>query len=63
MAKKAKMTNIEIINKIEETVNVLILPITAIIAIWWEFDVAVYVSAIAGALNGVLECVKMFIKD
>lgn len=49
------------IDKIEKTVEVLIVPATTIGAIW-GFDIAVYVAATGGALVGILECVKAFCK-
>lgn len=62
MAKKEKMTKTEIIDKVMATLNVLVIPVTSIIAIWWDFDAAVYVAATVAAINGVLECVELYMK-
>lgn len=64
MAKKeeVKMTKTEIIDKCIKTLNVLVIPVTTIIAIWWDFDAAVYVSATVGAINGVLELIELYLK-
>lgn len=62
MAKKeTKQTKTEIIDKVIKTLNVLVVPITTIIAIWWDFDAAVYVAATVAAINGVLECVELYL--
>lgn len=61
MAKKTKMTKKEIIDKTIETVEYLIVPVSAVAAIW-GFDISVYVAAVAGAIIGVLKCVEEFIK-
>ena len=60
MAKKEKMTTTEIIDKIIKTLDVLLIPVTTIIAIWWDFDAAVYVAATVAAINGVLECLEVY---
>lgn len=62
MAKKeVKQSKKEIIDKIIKTVEILITPATMIGAVW-GFDIAVYVSAVAGAIVGILTCVQTFIK-
>lgn len=65
MAKKTtnKMTNVEIIDKIIDTLNVLVIPVTTIIAIWTSFDAFVYVAGGVAVINGILEYVKLFIKE
>ena len=62
MAKKVKTSKIETIDKIMETLNIWAVPVSATIALWWGFDVSVDVLAVVGAINGVLDCVKRFIK-
>lgn len=63
MAKKVKASKTETIDKIMETLNIWAVPVSATIALWWGFDATVYVLAIVGAINGVLDCVKkLFIK-
>lgn len=63
MAKKeVKQSKKEIIEKIIKTIEILIVPATAVGSIW-GFDIGVYVSAVAGALVGVLRCVQTFCKD
>ena len=57
MAKK--MTKTEIIDKIIATLNVLVIPVSTIIAIWGSFDASVYVAGAVAAVNGVLEYIKI----
>lgn len=61
-AKKTKMTKKEIIDKCIETTEYLIVPATAILAIW-NIDAGVYVAAIAGFVISGLRLVEVFIKD
>ena len=60
MAKK--MTKVEIIDKIIDTLNVLVIPVTTIIAIWTSFDASVYVAGGVAVVNGILEYAKLFCK-
>lgn len=62
MAKKTKMSKKEIIDKTIKTVEYLIVPVAGVAAIW-GFDISVYVTAVAGALIGILKCVEVFVKD
>ena len=63
MAKKeTKMTKTEIIDKSIKTVEYLIAPITAVLAIW-DVDAGVYVAAGAGVIVSILSFAKLFIKD
>ena len=48
--------------KIMKTANILVLPIASAIAVWVDFDAAVYSTAIVGAIDGVLQCVEVFLK-
>lgn len=64
MTKKAevKMTKKEIIDKCIQTTEYLIVPITAVLAIW-NIDAGVYVAAIAGFIISGLRLAEVFIKD
>lgn len=50
------------LQNIIDTLNVLVLPVSTIIAIWWDFDASVYVAGAVAAVNGVLEYLKLFCK-
>lgn len=62
MAKKETKTPIETIDIILELINIWTVPVIATIALLWGFDPTVYVLAIVGAINSILECVKVFLK-
>lgn len=64
MAKKGKIktTKTEIINKVIKTIEYLITPITAALAIW-NLDAGIYVASGAGIIVSILTFVKLFIKD
>jgi len=63
MAKKeTKLTKTEIIDKVEQLLNIWTVPVSATIALLWGFDPTVYVLATVGAINGVLECVKVYLE-
>ena len=62
MAKKAKLTKKEILDKSIKTVEYLIAPLTAVLAIW-DLDCGVYVAAGAGVIVSILTFVKLFVKD
>jgi hypothetical protein len=61
--KQVKQSKKDIIDKIIQTLNILVIPVSTIIGIWTSLDAGVYVAAVVAAINGVLECVKLFIKD
>ena len=63
MAKQVKTSKKDTINKIMELLNIWTVPVIATITLLWGFDPSVYVLAIVGAINSILECVKVFIKD
>lgn len=65
MAKKeqTKKTTKQIIDTILELINIWTVPTIATIALLWGFDPTVYVLAIVGAINAILDCVKVFIKE
>ena len=60
--KNVKMTKKEIVNKCIQTVEYLIVPVTAGLAIW-NIDAGVYVAAIAGFIVSGLRLAEIFIKD
>ena len=65
MAKKAepkKMTKKEIIDKCIQTVEYLIAPVTAVLAIR-DIDAGIYVAAISGFIVSGLRLAEVFIKD
>lgn len=45
-----------------KTVNILAAPIAAAIAVWVDFDVAVYVAAIAQMINSAMQGISVFLK-
>lgn len=63
MAKKEAKSTKEVIDIILELINIWTVPTIATIALLWGFDPTVYVLAIVGAINSVLDCVKVFLKD
>lgn len=62
MAKKEAKSTKEVIDIILELINIWTVPVIATIALLWGFDPTVYVLAIVGAINSILDCVKVFIK-
>ncbi len=50
------------LQKIIDTLNVLVIPVCTVISIWWNFDSSVYVAGGVAAVNGVLEYLKVFCK-
>lgn len=60
MAKKS--SKVEIIDKSIQTIEYLIAPVTAVLAIW-NIDAGIYIAAGAGVLVSVLNFVKLFVKD
>lgn len=65
MAKKAQAKGMkkETLQKIIDTLNVLVIPVSTVIAIWASLDVSVYVAGGVAAVNGVLEYLKLFCKQ
>lgn len=61
MAKQTKKTPIEIIDTVEQLMNIWTVPVSTTIALLWGFDPTVYVLAVVGAINGILECIKVFL--
>ena len=60
--KKTKMTKTEIIDKTIKTVEYLIAPVTAVLAIW-DIDAGMYIAAGAGMIVSILSFVKLFVKE
>ena len=58
---KKTITKTEIIDKCIKTVEYLIAPVTAVLAIW-GLEVGIYVSAFCGMLISILTFVKLFMK-
>ena len=50
------------LDKIIDTINVLTIPVASVIAIWWETDVAVYVSGAMAIVTSICEYLKYFCK-
>lgn len=65
MAKKAEVKTSKkvIIDKIIDTLNVLVIPVSTVVAIWSSFDLSVYIAGGVAAINGCLEYAKLFIKE
>ena len=59
-AKKTKMTKKDIIDKCIKTTEYLIVPVTAVLAIW-DIDAGVYVAAVAGFVVSGLRLAEVFI--
>ena len=55
------MKALEIINKIQQTIELLVIPTTAIAAVW-GIDIAAYVSGGAALIVSAFEYSKLFIK-
>lgn len=53
----------ETLNKIIDTLNILVIPVSTVIAIWASIDVSIYVAGGVAAINGVLEYLKLFCKQ
>lgn len=52
----------KICENVIKTVNILATPIAAAIAVWVDFDTAVYVAAIAQVINSAMQCISVFLK-
>lgn len=65
MAKKeeVKSTKKEIIDKVIDTLNILVIPVSSVVAIWASLDVSAYVAGGVAVINSALEYWKMFLKD
>ena len=49
------------LQKIIDTLNILVIPVSAIAGVW-GFDISVYVAGGVAAANGILEYMKLFCK-
>ena len=65
MAKKqeVKSTKKETIDKVIDTLNILVIPVSSVVAIWASLDVSAYVAGGVAVINSALEYWKMFLKD
>ncbi|MBR2028226.1 MAG: hypothetical protein IKA10_04455 [Oscillospiraceae bacterium] len=52
----------ETLQKIIDTLNILVIPVSAVCGTW-GFDISVYVAGAVAAINGVLEYLKLFTKE
>lgn len=63
MAKKeTKLTKTEIIDKVIQTCEYLVVPVAGVAAIW-GFDWTLYSAAFFGMIISILTFVKLFVKD
>lgn len=53
----------EIISKVKQTIEVVVAPVIAVVAIWGGVDVTAYVAGAAGLIISALEYAEMFIKE
>ena len=60
---RSKKMKKETLQKIIDTLNVLVIPVSTVIAIWASFDLSVYIAGGVAAINGVLEYLKLFCKE
>ena len=52
-----------IIDKVIDTLNILVIPVSTVVAIWSSLDVSAYIAGGVAVVNSALEYAKMFIKD
>lgn len=62
MAKKVKQSKKEILDKIIDTLNILVIPVSSVVAIWASLDVSAYIAGGVAVINSALEYAKLFIK-
>ena len=63
MAKKeVKNTKVDTINKVIDTLNILVIPVSSVVAIWASLDVSAYIAGGVAVFNSALEYWKMFLK-
>lgn len=53
----------ETLQKIIDTLNILVIPVSTVMAIWSSFDLSVYIAGGVATINGVLEYLKLFCKE
>lgn len=53
----------ETLQKIIDTINVLVIPVSTVVAIWASLDVSVYIAGAAAVANSLLEYLKLFCKE
>lgn len=52
-----------IIDKVIDTLNILVIPVSTVVAIWSSLDVSAYIAGGVAVVNSALEYAKLFIKD
>lgn len=64
MTKKVetKQSKKEIIDKVIDTLNILVIPVSSVVAIWASLDVSAYIAGGVAVINSALEYWKMFLK-
>ena len=61
MAKKVKMSKVEIIDKVIESLNILVLPVCAVVALWSGLDLSVYIAGGVELVNSALSYWKLYL--
>lgn len=51
-----------ILDKIIDTLNILVIPVSSVVAIWASLDVSAYIAGGVAVINSALEYAKLFIK-
>lgn len=64
MTKKVetKQSKKEIIDKVIDTLNILVIPVSSVVAIWASLDLSAYIAGGVAVINSALEYWKMFLK-
>lgn len=62
MAKKVEQSKKVILDKIIDTLNILVIPVSSVVAIWASLDVSAYIAGGVAVINSALEYAKLFIK-
>ena len=50
------------LNKIIDTINILVVPVSAVIAIWSSVDLSVYIAGASAIVCSICEYLKLFCK-
>ena len=51
-----------ILDKIIDTLNILVIPVSSVVAIWASLDISAYIAGGVAVINSALEYAKLFIK-
>lgn len=51
----------EVVQKLMDTLNYLVIPVSGAFAIWSTVDISLYVATGVAAANGILQFVKLFV--